>query len=180
MINLEYMELFFNKIYEEFQVMVFAYLFSRVNQKEIAKDLVQEVFTRAWKNISLLSELGLNNSRYWLFRTAKNIVTDYYRSRSFQQKLVKEMESNVSVLAKSPEDQLEMDEELEALSVAITKLPEKLRIPLTLQVMANMNSKQISEMLEVPAGTIRYRISLARKQLLRVISLNGETKGESN
>ena len=56
-------------------------------------------------------------------------------------------------------------EELRFIRGAIGRLPEKLRTIFTMSVLAGLSSAEISERLEIPAGTVRYQLSLARKQL---------------
>ena len=48
---------------------------------------------------------------------------------------------------------------------AIAKLPEQQRVTLTLAAAGAMNSAEIGTALGVPAGTVRYRLSLARRAL---------------
>jgi len=48
---------------------------------------------------------------------------------------------------------------------AIRRLPEELYRVLILQFVGQMNSTEIGELLEIPAGTVRYRLSKSRMQL---------------
>ena len=63
----------------------------------------------------------------------------------------------------------------------MNELPEDLRTALLLQVMGRLSSSQIGEALEVPAGTVRYRIAMARKRLAEQLRLDQHlgTKGRT-
>jgi RNA polymerase sigma-70 factor, ECF subfamily len=63
----------------------------------------------------------------------------------------------------------------------MNELPEDLRTALLLQVMGRLSSSQIGEALEVPAGTVRYRIAMARKRLAELLRLDEHlgTKGRT-
>ncbi len=50
---------------------------------------------------------------------------------------------------------------------AIAQLPELQRVTLTMAAAGELNSAQIGAALGVPAGTVRYRLSLARRALAR-------------
>jgi RNA polymerase sigma-70 factor (ECF subfamily) len=63
----------------------------------------------------------------------------------------------------------------------MSELPEDLRTALVLQVMGRLSSTQIGEALGVPAGTVRYRIAMARKRMVELQRLDEEvgTKGRT-
>ena len=51
------------------------------------------------------------------------------------------------------------------MSEAISRLPDDQRVALTMAAAGEMTSAQIGAALGVPAGTVRYRLSLARRTL---------------
>jgi RNA polymerase sigma-70 factor (TIGR02943 family) len=55
-----------------------SYTLSKVRQKEIAEDLVQETFVAAYQ--SYYNYEGKSNARTWLFSILKHKIADYYRS----------------------------------------------------------------------------------------------------
>lgn len=161
-------EEFFNQLYSQYNRVVFAYILSHVSHRETAKDLLQEAFLRIWNQIHIGSELGLNESRYWIYRIAKNLVIDYYRRRSTQnrtQEKIKEIAVVNSARSRSAEEIFETKDRILDIEQAIRRLPEELHRVLTLKFVGQMNSTEIGELLEIPAGTVRYRLSLARTQL---------------
>jgi DNA-directed RNA polymerase specialized sigma24 family protein len=65
-------------------------------------------------------------------------------------------------------------------NLGVLDLPEDLRTILLMQVLGEMSSFQIGEVLGKPAGTIRYQISLARKRLAEEIRLIGENSPQKD
>ncbi len=57
----------------------FNYICSRVIDKSAARDILQETFIAAWKNIS--SFKNESSEKTWLFSILKNKLTDYYRMK---------------------------------------------------------------------------------------------------
>jgi RNA polymerase sigma-70 factor (ECF subfamily) len=65
------------QLVEEFQGPIFRMVYYRVRSRMDAEDLTQEIFVKAFKNLSKLREP--EKFRVWLFRMAVNRVTDFYR-----------------------------------------------------------------------------------------------------
>ena len=70
-----------------------------------------------------------------------------------------------------PHAQAELGERLARLEAAIGQLPEDQRVALSMTTAGRMTSRQIGEALGEPAGTVRYRLSQARKQLAAALDL---------
>jgi len=162
-------ELFFNQIYAEYHRAIYAYILGRVNNKEVAKDLLQDTFLRAWHHIHVGYELGMQQSRYWLFKMTKNLIIDYYRRKATRNHVVDKLKLE-SVFKQhhdpSPEETYDITNHLRRVDEVIQQLPEQLRSVLIMYVVGNMNSSEIGEWLDIPAGTVRYRLSMARKRLM--------------
>jgi RNA polymerase sigma-70 factor (ECF subfamily) len=57
---------------------------------------------------------------------------------------------------------------------AIRDLPEDQRVILSMATAGGLTSRQIGEAIGEPAGTVRYRLSQARKQLAAALDLEDE------
>ncbi len=68
----------FGSLYEEYGERIYRYVYARTGQTEVAEDLAQEVFLRAFQRISSYHSRGTPFFA-WLVRIAHNIVIDYYR-----------------------------------------------------------------------------------------------------
>ena len=73
-----------------------------------------------------------------------------------------------------PHAQAEFGERLAQLDAAIRHLPEEQRVILSMATAGGLTSRQIGEALGEPAGTVRYRLSQARKQLAAALDLEDE------
>jgi RNA polymerase sigma-70 factor (ECF subfamily) len=61
---------------------LYAYTLTRVNDKQLAEDIVQETFLIAWK--SKESYKGGASEKNWLFAICKNKIIDHYRKKATQ------------------------------------------------------------------------------------------------
>lgn len=171
-------EAFFDELYHRYHRAVFAYLLTRADRRETAKDLLQEVFLRIWHQSHVARKMGLEASRHWVYRIARNLVIDYYRRRATRDSAAEEAmreSATREMVAASAADVVEAKEQASRLEEAIRRLPEDLHQVFVLRHVGDMTSTEIGEMLGVPAGTVRYRLSTARKQLQRELAMrNGE------
>lgn len=165
-------EALFDALYEAHQQSLHAFLIGRTSDPELTLDLLQETFTRAWRNLDLLHGLPPARQRAWLFATGRNLVIDQYRSRATRTAAQDALEAATRLdapVSESAERTAEREGELRLVEAALVRLPEDLRTVLVLQVLGEQTSAEIGELLGRPAGTIRYQLSRARARLAEEI-----------
>ena len=164
----------FDGLYREHHPVLHAFFLGRTSDPELALDLLQEAFVRAWRNLDLLLALPSGRQRAWLFTIARNLVVDQYRSRAARSAAQDALVASTTPddqLSEGPETAVERDHEARLVDEAIRRLPDDLRTVLVLQVLAEKTSAEIGELLDRPAGTVRYQLSRARKRLAEEIHL---------
>lgn len=72
-------ESYFLEAYDQYADAIFRYCFYRVYDRELARDLMQEVFARAWKRI--VDGERIDNVKAFLYTVARNIVIDHSRRK---------------------------------------------------------------------------------------------------
>ena len=124
---------------------------------ELAEDLVQETFLKALQNPDTIEDLGPSQRRAWLFRTMKNLLVDRYRRALLEQAHRQTMDADA--VAWDPGlQQVENEQVLAVLD------PED-RVLFQLRFVEDYNAAEISEMLGIPGGTVRSRLSRCRSKL---------------
>lgn len=138
-----------------------------------AEDLVQETFVRAFQFFAQFQ--GGTNARAWLFRIMTNLYINSYRKRTREPDKVSydEMEdfylynrlsdAQSSGTAASPEEVILTQVQAEAIRDAIEKLPDEYRETVILADVNEFSYQEIAEMLEIPIGTVRSRLSRGRR-----------------
>lgn len=84
------MEKEFLKAYNDFADAIFRYCYFRVGDREAAKDIMQETFTKTWQYI-VIKEGEVENIRAFLYKIATNLIID--RSRKKKPVSLDELES---------------------------------------------------------------------------------------
>lgn len=163
----------FGRVVDAYQARVFGFVRRMVPTGEDAEDVTQEVFLKAYRNISGFD--GRCTLRTWLFRIAHNLCIDRARRRGRTPEtfaLLPEDEPggfDVADLSATPET-LVMTGELQSLiEGAIGGMSEKLRSVLLLHDREEMAYDEIATALEIPVGTVKSRLFLARTHLQKCL-----------
>jgi RNA polymerase sigma-70 factor (ECF subfamily) len=165
----------FDGLYTAHSQTLHAYLLGRTADPEQALDLLQDVFVRAWRNLATLEDLPLERQRAWLVAVGRNLAVDHYRAQATRQAASDALARALDASTAAPaEAEVVEREQLARLDAAIWRLPEDLRIVLVLQVVDGRTSTEIGELLDRPAGTVRYQLAQARRRLARDLGLSGE------
>ena len=71
----------FSKIYDRQINKIYRFVFLKVNSKEKAEDITSEVFSKAW-SVFKDEEKEIKNINAFLYRIARNLIVDYYRTKN--------------------------------------------------------------------------------------------------
>lgn len=165
----------FGKIVDAYQNRVFGFVRRMVVDTEDSADITQETFIRAFQSFSRFD--GRSSLRTWLFRIAHNLCVDRARKvgrapAELRIEAVTEDEEQLHIPDSrwSPET-LAMDAELaEAIEAAIASMSEKLRSVLLLHDREDMQYEEIAQALQLPIGTVKSRLFLARAHLQKALT----------
>jgi RNA polymerase sigma-70 factor, ECF subfamily len=161
----------FGEIVEMYKDKVFQISYRMLGNRHEAEDIVQEAFIRAYVNIQRYN-LELKFST-WLYRITTNLCIDRIRKKKPDYYLDAEvkgtegltMYSQVPSKTTLPEDDVESLELQDTIQKEIMKLPEKYRSVIVLKYIEELSLKEISEILEMPLGTVKTRIHRGRETL---------------
>lgn len=129
----------------------------------LAQDLVQEAFLRALMNEELLGNLKEKQARAWLYRTVKNLYVDKVRHSSFE-----------TVGEFLPQEQRTMPElDVLVYEQLIAQLPGEEGILFVMRYLEGYNSAELGKLFGLPPGTVRAKLSSARKHLRTALEGGG-------
>lgn len=159
------------EIVEIYKDKVFQLCYRMLGNRHEAEDMAQEAFLRAYMNISSYN-LNLKFST-WLYRIATNLCIDRIRKKKPDFYLDAEVAgtdgltlySQVPSPARRPEEDVESLELQNIIQNEISKLPEKYRSVIVLKYIEDLSLNEISEILDIPLGTVKTRIHRGREAL---------------
>lgn len=155
--------------FAQFQDELLGTLFYLVGNREDARDALQESFVKCWKHQAELP--GIQNLKAWIFRIALNTGRDL-RSAAWRRKrkTLPEEETMITSPHAGPSEQVEEDERVARLRVALQELREEEQEIFLLRQNGELTYEQIGEMLSIPVGTVKTRMRLAVLKLREVFA----------
>jgi RNA polymerase sigma-70 factor (ECF subfamily) len=140
--------------------LAFRVAYSVVRHREDAEDVAQEAFAKAYRSFHSLRDR--DRFRAWLVRMTWRLAVDRLRSD-------KRRAAHEQTVESPPDPPVAPDVEARDrhahLWAAIDQLPEALRIVTVLAAIEGHDMKEVSRLLRVPEGTIKWRLFTARKAL---------------
>lgn len=163
----------FARLIDLYQARVFGFVRRMVRDEEEARDITQEVFIRAYQALDRFD--GRASLRTWLFRIAYNLCIDFLRRHDRLASVRAEPEEgdsdDIADHRWDPEALVLNDELRSVVENAISGLSEKLRTVLLLHDREDMAYEEIAATIDVPVGTVKSRLFLAREALQRRIGV---------
>jgi RNA polymerase sigma-70 factor (ECF subfamily) len=145
-----------------------------LRRREDAEDVAQDAFLRAHRAFATLRDR--ERFRAWLVRTAFRLALDRLRGEKRRVRREDAMALEATEPVASVEDEVARRQIRERVGEAVDALPEKLRIVTVLAAIQEHDVAQVARLLELPEGTVKSRLFLARKALAeRLRWLVGDT-----
>ena len=150
----------YRQFYEEYKNKLFRYLMFRCGDYEVARDIMQESFTRHYQ----CSRNSTDASPAFLYTIARNALVDYQRHEN-NYTLIQDYEPQ-------PSQDLEADlivrEECRIVAAAFNTLPRADREILAL-VVSGLPYREIGQLLGLSEANIKVRVHRARVRLRDMI-----------
>jgi len=134
-----------------------------VMNKDIAEEIVQDVFIRIWNNRNTM--MPVKSIDAYLFASVKNGSINYLKSKYARIRFVDLDDSGLLPAYQTAEDDIITGELKKALHQAIHSLPPKCKIIFTLSRNAGLSSEEIANQLNISKKTVRTQIGIAIQKI---------------
>jgi len=150
----------YSDIYKQYSVSLLRFIYFRVSDKELARDLMQEVFTRF---IEVADKERITNIRAYLYRIARHLVIDFYKtsSRQVTVKLDKTGELKSMIGQEATEARLD----LEIVIKAADNLKPVWREIVILKFIEGLEHEEIAAVIKRSVNYVRVNLHRAMKEL---------------
>src|SRR5262245_55895651 len=157
----------FEEIVRLYQRRVYGVALRIVRAHDVADDVTQEAFLRAWRSLERF-ELGRPFGP-WVCRIAANLAVNHVRSPRAREEGLPEAHAETRSREPGPLGALLDAEGARVLEAALAELPQEQRAVLVLRAVEELSYAEIAESLGISAGTVMSRLYRARERLALVL-----------
>ena len=158
----------FGSLYDYYQPKIYRFVLVKVGRREDAEDLTHQVFLSAFQSIGVYKDLG-HPFGSWLYRIARNQVTDFYRSRKKEIGL-ESVDPEYFAQPASAQFDVASKLEVEKIKLALQKLRPEYQDVIVMRFIEDMAVKDVAETMEKTEGAIKVLQHRAIKELKKMLT----------
>jgi len=140
----------FSEIYDKYIEKIYRFIFLKVNSQDIAEDLTSETFLRVFESFKTNN---IENPQAFLYRVARNLVTDHYREKGRTQIVSADYVSVVD-----PEENLEkkaiLNSDMDNIRTALASLKREYQDVIIYHYLDELSIPEIAKIMEKSEGTV--------------------------
>ncbi|MFK7824908.1 MAG: RNA polymerase sigma factor [Oligoflexales bacterium] len=154
----------FNTFYGKYRTKLRQFLRKKgLGHQEVEDDLIQEIFLKVWKKAKYFDEKK-GKEQSWLLALSQNCLYDYWR-RVQSAPVFAEQDSEEMEIAEGHEEEQKLKHDWLTIQSALKHLSE---VDISLFKMVYIEGRtmeQCSQVLGIPNGTIKWRVSMIKKKI---------------
>ena len=163
----------FEQLYESYYSAIFNYIYKRIGEFELSRDIASEVFLKAYLGIRRFRWKGIS-IKSWLYRIASNEIKLYFRKKKYRPQLIaqtyeelifKEGKSPLALEKDQLEEQAKNFAQFQRVQGALKELPIKYQEVIALKYFEQMDIEEIMQISGKKKGTVKSLLSRGMKQL---------------
>jgi len=147
-----------------------------------AEDLTQDVFLKIYSNLTSF-DINRGSLQVWIATMTRNLLVDNFR-RTRNQRATSSLDDGwesaeelkpidrLTSKATSPLESAAQKELAKMVQSALARVSPDLREAVILRDLQDMDYKEIAQVLSIPEGTVKSRISRGRAELARLLERN--------
>lgn len=145
----------FEKLYNMYSRSIHGVVYNIVKDSDIAEELMQDVFIKAWKKSDSYSS---KKGRFftWILNIARNAAIDKTRSKAFKQSR-QNLDADFFVDIITSNDDLDRRTDAIGIKKFVTNLGQKCKEVIELLYFKGFTQKETAEELNMPIGTVKTR-----------------------
>ena len=161
----------FEQLVQTYQTSVYRLALRMCGNAHDAEEVAQEAFVSAWK--ALPSFRGESKFSSWLYQLTTNAAIDFLR-REKRHRGAAPLDEALALAAEGTPQQAAEDAQLrETLQQALDTLSPEHRQIFLLRQMRQLSYEEIGRLLGLEVGTVKSRLSRAKKQLREILTQKG-------
>jgi RNA polymerase sigma-70 factor (family 1) len=157
-------------LYDRFSSKLFQLAFAIVRSKEMAEEVVEDVFIKVWKKREQAGKI--ENFTFYLYVMTKNSSRDYLRKYGNKKNInLDDVALPFYRVDTTPEDLMITEEVINQINKAINELPTKCRLIFKLVKEDGLKYREVAELLHLNRKTVENQVGIALKKIHSVVNI---------
>ena len=148
----------FRALYEQYQEEMYRLALRKVQEKEVAEEIVQDIFVGLWEN---RERLAIGQVRHYLLRAVRNHVLDHVRAQIVRHNYARQYAASGEETGNTTDEWLALCDLNDAIHNGIAGMPDKTREIFKLNRLEQRSADEIAGTLQIPKRTVEYHITVA-------------------
>ncbi|MCK9402779.1 MAG: RNA polymerase sigma-70 factor [Chitinophagaceae bacterium] len=156
------------ELFARFNPLLVLFTQSIVHQREVAEEIVSDVFIRIWQRRKTLDQV--QHLKMYLYVSARNYAINKLRSKNHQLSIkVEELSVDLPSFSDDPYEITVLAETQKEIHRAVNELPGRCKIIFKLVKEDGLRQKEVAELLQLSPKTIENQLAIALKKLAETI-----------
>jgi len=152
-------------LYDDYAAALYGVVFRIVLSEELAQDVLQESFVKIWKNGQQYNR-SKGTLFTWILNIARNTAIDSTRSKHYRGNGKVQNLENIVGKQEKEFDEIKINQ-IDLLQ-HVNNLQEKYRTVIKLVYLQGHTQQEVTEILEIPLGTVKSRIKIGLRELRKI------------
>lgn len=153
----------FSEVYDKYINSIYRFAYIKTSSQLNAEDITSEVFTRYWQ--SLQKKTMIDNERAFLYKTARNIVIDFYRKRGRTPETIS-TDSDFDIASnENLQDQANLSLEITTIKNAVSQLKDDYQNVVIWHYLDDMTIGEVAKTMGKSEPATRMLLSRALKEI---------------
>lgn len=160
----------YSEIYNRYFYLMFVFAYKKLRDEELAKDFVQELFTKLWVKKETILENG--NLAQYLYISIRSRMFDFFAHQKVQTKYIDSLKDFASAnIVEYTDHRIREKQLLEYIELQINSLPKKMREVFEMSRKQHLSNKEIAAELGTTESNVSHHINNAVKILRTKLGL---------
>ncbi|TDQ08479.1 RNA polymerase sigma factor [Pedobacter metabolipauper] len=149
----------FVELMERYSLILYKYSYGKLDDKDLAKDMVQSLFCDLWEKRERINVPG--EFRPFIFTIIKNRLWNHFKHCKMQQRHIDGFRDYLQTAVDNADHLVRHNELSDLIAKEIATLPESMRVVIELSRNENLSRKEIALKLDLPQETVKKRMTRA-------------------
>ncbi len=150
----------FEDIYSSYVEQVYRFLYLKLGSRDDAEDLTSKTFVRVWDTVQRENpESGMRNPRAYVYKVARNLLIDYYRSK--REATVSTDDVVIPDQSQTIHQKAEIDSEIEQVRFALNKLNEDYQNVIIWYYLNELSIQEVADLMDKSETSVRVTVHRA-------------------